>query len=87
MKKMKIERGDEMMTAKTVNKIVGQNLKNLRRQHGMSQTELGRRMGITYQQVQKYEKGVSSLSAYRLVQLAKIFEVGIERELFAGINM
>jgi transcriptional regulator with XRE-family HTH domain len=42
---------------------------------GLSQTKLGKAVGITFQQVQKYEKGTSRVSASRLQQIANVLEV------------
>jgi len=44
---------------------------------GMSQTALGDALGITFQQVQKYEKGTNRISASRLQQACDILQVPI----------
>jgi transcriptional regulator with XRE-family HTH domain len=67
-------------------KIVGANIRRLRLQKGKSQTELGLALGITFQQVQKYEKGTNRVSASRLVQMARYFGCTID-ELFRGIEL
>src|SRR3954464_10286484 len=54
-----------------VDRVVGQRLRKVREAAGMSQGALGRASGITFQQVQKYEKGMNRISVGRLVQLAK----------------
>jgi len=43
----------------------------------MSQTDLGDSLGITFQQVQKYEKGTNRISASRLEQIANVLRVPI----------
>jgi transcriptional regulator with XRE-family HTH domain len=50
--------------------LVGQNIRICRLQQKFSQTELGRRIGVTFQQVQKYEKGANRVGASRLSQIA-----------------
>ena len=50
---------------------------------GMSQSELAKQLGVSFQQVQKYEKGANRIGAGRLPQIAEIFEVPIS-ELFGG---
>jgi len=45
---------------------------------GMSQEKLGEMLGLTFQQVQKYEKGVNRIGAGRLYQVAHILGVPIE---------
>ena len=42
---------------------------------GLSQTGLGKAVGVTFQQVQKYEKGVNRVGASRLQQIANVLEV------------
>jgi transcriptional regulator with XRE-family HTH domain len=45
---------------------------------GMSQEKLGEALGITFQQIQKYEKGANRIGASRLQQIAKILGVPVE---------
>jgi len=45
---------------------------------GMSQERLGERLGLTFQQVQKYEKGANRVGASRLFAISNILEVPIE---------
>ena len=45
---------------------------------GMSQEALGDALGLTFQQVQKYEKGTNRIGASRLLQISGILRVGIE---------
>jgi transcriptional regulator with XRE-family HTH domain len=42
---------------------------------GMSQTKLGQALGITFQQVQKYEKGTNRIGASRLQRIAEVLQV------------
>jgi transcriptional regulator with XRE-family HTH domain len=51
----------------------------------MSQEKLGEMLGLTFQQVQKYEKGTNRISVGRLVDIAKILGVGIDF-FFNGIK-
>lgn len=45
---------------------------------GMSQEKLGERMGLTFQQIQKYEKGTNRIGASRLFQLSVIMDVPVQ---------
>jgi len=45
---------------------------------GMSQEKLGEHLGLTFQQVQKYEKGANRIGASRLFELARILGVGVQ---------
>ena len=63
--------------------LVGQNIRICRLQKGLSQGELGRRIGVTFQQIQKYEKGANRVGASRLTQIADVLAVPIPT-LFDG---
>src|SRR5438445_13777048 len=56
---------------------VGQRIRARRMAKGMSQTQLGNLLGVTFQQVQKYEKGVNRVGAGRLVRVAEALEVSV----------
>ena len=56
---------------------VGRRVRSRRLECRLSQTELADRIGVTFQQVQKYEKGVNRIGAGRLQQIAEIFEVPV----------
>ena len=45
---------------------------------GMTQTDLADTMGLTFQQVQKYENGMNRISASRLYGLSQVFDVTVE---------
>jgi transcriptional regulator with XRE-family HTH domain len=66
------------MVTKTINAVdrhVGARIRMQRMVGGLSQTKLGKAVGITFQQVQKYEKGTNRVSASRLQQIANVLEV------------
>jgi transcriptional regulator with XRE-family HTH domain len=68
------------MTKKTPNPIdrhVGSRVRMRRMMISMSQEKLGERLGITFQQVQKYEKGTNRIGASRLQQIAGILGVPV----------
>ena len=58
-------------------KHVGGRVRMRRMMLGMSQTELGTNIGLTFQQVQKYEKGTNRIGAGRLQQIARILKVPV----------
>ena len=60
-----------------VDKHVGGRVRMRRLMLGLSQESLGEYLGLTFQQVQKYEKGVNRISASRLQQLSEILEVPV----------
>ena len=61
-----------------IDKHVGNRVRMRRLLIGMSQEKLGELLGITFQQVQKYEKGSNRISASRLYYLAQILGVPIQ---------
>jgi transcriptional regulator with XRE-family HTH domain len=56
---------------------VGNRARMRRLMLGLSQTELATAVGVTFQQVQKYEKGKNRISASRLQQMSKVLKVPI----------
>jgi transcriptional regulator with XRE-family HTH domain len=69
------------MTRRTPNPIdvhVGNRVRMRRMLIGLSQEKLGEKLGLTFQQVQKYEKGSNRVSASRLYQMAQILDVPIQ---------
>ncbi len=70
---------------------VGKRLRTLRQGHGESQQVLGDQCDLTFQQIQKYEKGANHLSLSRAYEIAKIYKVhvsyfteGYEEALITG---
>jgi transcriptional regulator with XRE-family HTH domain len=60
-----------------VDRYVGERLRASRLQAGLSQTDLGRAMNLSFQQVQKYERGVNRISASMMVRAAKALDVAV----------
>ena len=71
--------------ANTVDTHVGQRIRDKRNERGMSQTEVANALGVTFQQVQKYERGTNRVGASRLFDLSRILSVPIQY-FFAGLN-
>jgi transcriptional regulator with XRE-family HTH domain len=63
--------------AHPTDKYVGSRVRMRRLMLGLSQTKLGDALGLTFQQVQKYEKGTNRVSASRLQQISEILQVEI----------
>lgn len=64
-------------TAYPVDKHVGSRVRMRRLMLHVSQTRLGDALGITFQQIQKYEKGTNRISASRLQQIADVLKVPV----------
>jgi transcriptional regulator with XRE-family HTH domain len=59
----------------TTDTDIGQRIRARRLEQGLSQTELAVKIGLTFQQVQKYEKGTNRVGGGRLSQIAEVLEV------------
>ena len=79
----------------TWNVKLGRRIRARRLECGLSQTQLGKRLGVSFQQVQKYEQGANAVSSGRLEQISDLFEVpitffydsnGVKRTGQAGIT-
>jgi len=60
-----------------VDRLVGIRITALRKARGLSQTALGTAVGVTFQQVQKYEKGQNRVGAGRLQEIARLLDVPV----------
>ena len=60
-----------------VDKHAGERLRMLRNELGVSQTTLANAIGLTFQQVQKYEKGINRMGSSRLQQVANVLKVPV----------
>ena len=67
----------ESKTPSGVDRVVGQRVRWRRRELKLTQEKLGDLLGLTFQQVQKYEKGVNRISAGRLFEIASTLTVPI----------
>src|ERR1700722_11238741 len=56
---------------------LGKRIRLRRVEQGLSQDDLGKALGVTFQQVQKYEKGVNRVGAARIQQIATTLDVPV----------
>lgn len=68
-----------------VDRHVGRRVCEKRLSLGYNQTQLGKALGLTFQQIQKYEKGTNRISASKLWDIARFFDVDIEY-FFEGLS-
>lgn len=68
-----------------VDRHVGRRVSQKRLELGYNQSALGRALGLTFQQVQKYEKGANRISASKLWDIARFFEVDVSY-FFEGLE-
>ena len=64
-----------MIDIDPIDKTLGNNLRFLRLMRGLTQSEVGKILGVTFQQVQKYEQGNNRISARTLCKLRHVFHV------------
>jgi transcriptional regulator with XRE-family HTH domain len=65
----------ELMKKDTFDQELGRRIRAHRLRLGYSQEKLGALLGLTFQQVQKYEKGTNRVSSERLIDIAKLLDV------------
>jgi transcriptional regulator with XRE-family HTH domain len=66
-----------MKSPNPIDKYVGSRVRMRRMMLGMSQEKLGDALGVTFQQVQKNEKGINRIGASRLQQISSILQVPV----------
>jgi len=72
-------------SANAIDKKIGQRVRTRRLEIGMSQERLAELLGVTFQQVQKYEKGVNRIAASRLHGIANALDMPVAR-FFEGLT-
>jgi transcriptional regulator with XRE-family HTH domain len=72
-----VERTEREHRPSPIDVHVGSRVRLRRTLLGMSQEKLGEALGLTFQQVQKYERGVNRIGASRLFDLARVLDVPI----------
>ena len=65
----------ELMKKDTFDQELGRRIRAHRLRLGYSQEKLGAMLGLTFQQVQKYEKGTNRVSSGRLIEIARLLDV------------
>ncbi len=65
------------MKTPKLKQYIGQIIRDARLSSGMSQMQLAEKIGISYQQVQKYERGASELTLTRLHQMAEALQIPV----------
>jgi transcriptional regulator with XRE-family HTH domain len=68
-----------------IDNVIGNNFRMLRANAGMSQMDIADQLGITFQQVQKYERGKNRIAASTLYRASKILNVGL-MAFFEGLD-
>ena len=69
----------------SIDKRIGENIRHARSWAGLNQEELGKHLGITAQQVSKFELGSNRVSSSQLVQIAEKLEVKVT-DLLTGVD-
>jgi transcriptional regulator with XRE-family HTH domain len=61
----------------SIDKAIGARLKMYRQRANISQTALGKNLGVSFQQVQKYENGTNRVSAATLIKISRFLNISI----------
>lgn len=61
------------VTNRDIDKVIGARIRAERLRRGMSQETLGKAIGVTFQQIQKYEKGVNRIAVSTLFGISRAF--------------
>jgi len=77
--------GNPKRSTRPTDTMIGGNIRALRLRRQMSQGALGKLIGVTFQQVQKYENGSNRVGAGRLAEIAFVFGVPVAA-LFEGVD-
>ncbi|HPF78632.1 MAG TPA: helix-turn-helix transcriptional regulator [Alphaproteobacteria bacterium] len=64
--------------AQGIDQYVGDRLKQIRKQKGMTQEDLAAKLGVTFQQVQKYENGTNRISYGKMVEVSQFLKVSLD---------
>jgi transcriptional regulator with XRE-family HTH domain len=80
------QRGKGASRDKKIDRLIGQAMRSHRSKQGLSQTALGELLGVTFQQIQKYERGINSVAAARIPDLCNALGISAD-ELFEGTGI
>lgn len=64
-------------SADPLDQLIGRNIRFYRTTKRLSQTTLGERVGVTFQQIQKYENAATRVAASRLIRIARALDVPV----------
>jgi len=64
--------------AQDIDKHIGERLKEIRKRKGMTQEDLASKLGMTFQQIQKYENGKNRISFSNMVELSRYLGVSLD---------
>lgn len=74
----------DAITEETIDQLVGLSIRQRRKSRGLSQAQLGELTGVSFQQVQKYERGANRVSASMLWKIARALHCEIA-DLFENV--
>lgn len=81
-----MSKADTTRSATDIDRIVGQRIKQRREELRFSQDRLATGLGISCQQLQKYERGINRVSASRLIELCRLLSASPDY-FFEGIDL
>lgn len=75
---------ESIRSTTSMDKAIGSKIRSLRNLRDMSQSELGAALNVSFQQVQKYEKGTNRVTVARLMQIAKALKEDVSYFMDTG---
>jgi len=80
LQKAKLNTGTQNLNKRAIisDEIIGKNIRLARKTKGISQAELGEALGISFQQIQKYERGANRISASKLHMMSRLLKIPLE---------
>ena len=78
---------ERLINAEDIDVSVGRRLRDQRTLLGLSQSALAQSVGLTFQQIQKYERGANRISACRLYQFSCLLDVDFDYFFGAMLNI
>lgn len=76
-----------LLNDKEIYKIIGRKIKFFRQLKGLSQSNLAANLGVTHQQLQKYETGKNCIPIHRLVKLTEVLHIDFNTFFENSINI
>jgi transcriptional regulator with XRE-family HTH domain len=67
-----------------VDQQVAENIRRFRNERGWSQEQLGEAVGVTFQQIQKYENGKNRITIGRLVMICEVLGIDLDEVIRSG---
>jgi transcriptional regulator with XRE-family HTH domain len=69
----------------SISQKIGARIREIRQEQGLSQKHIGQMLGVSFQQLQKYESGTVNISIIRLLQLCVVFNITLDEIVYGDL--